>query len=96
MEKNNFEAHYIRAVLNWRSSCDKRGLSKQRRGQYNYQMLSFILDDLMPWHEQHDYSYLEVNRYAQINPSVHVIMDVAVKSLHNFISQECQFNRQIL
>lgn len=83
MEKNNFtpEADYIRAVLNWWRSCDERGLSEQQRGQYNYQMLSFILDDLMPCHEQYDYSYLEVNRYAQIDPSLHIIMESSCKVL---------------
>ena len=64
MEKKEFnmEANYIRVVLNWRRACDERGLSDQQRYQYNYQMLDYILDDLMPWHEQYDYSYLEVNR----------------------------------
>lgn len=66
MEKNDFtqEADYIRAILNWRRSCDERGLSEQQRSIYNYQMLDYILDDLMPWHEHYDYSYLEVNRYS--------------------------------
>lgn len=66
MEKNYFtpEADYIRAVLNWRHSCDERGLSEPQRSEYNYQMLNYILDDLMPWYEHYDYSYLEVNRYS--------------------------------
>ena len=66
MEKKEFtkEADYIRAILNWRRSCDERGLSEQQRSKYNYEMLNYILDDLMPWHENYDYSYLEVNRYG--------------------------------
>ena len=64
MEKKGyeFEANYIGVVLNWHRACDERGLSEQQRCHYNHQMLSYILDDLMPWHEEYDYSYLEVNR----------------------------------
>ena len=64
MEKKGyeFEANYIRVVLNWCPACDERGLSEQQRCHYNRQMLSYIHDDLMPWHEEYDYSYLEVNR----------------------------------
>ena len=66
MEKKGYdlEANYVRAVLNWRRACDERGLSEHQRCHFNYQMLNYILDDLMPWHEQYDYSYLEVNRYT--------------------------------
>ena len=66
MEKRgyDFEANYIRAVLNWRRACDERGLSELQRSHFNYQMLHYILDELIPWHKQYDYSYLEVNRYC--------------------------------
>ena len=74
MEKNDFtqEADYIRAVMNWRCFCDERGLSEPQRSEYNYQMLNYILDHLMPWYEKYDYSYLEVNRYsiAQYHPNL--------------------------
>jgi len=30
-----------------------RGLSEQQRCHYNHQMLSYILDDPMPWHEEY-------------------------------------------
>ena len=61
MEKKGytFEAKYSRVVHNWRRACDERGLSELQRCYYNYQMLNYILDELMPWHEQYDYSYLE-------------------------------------
>ena len=64
MERNGYtcEVEYIRVVLNWKRACDERGLSELQRYQYNYQMLNCILDDLMPWHHDYDYSYLEVNR----------------------------------
>ena len=48
----SFEAHYIDAILNWRQS------------RFNYQMLNYLLDELMPWHKDcYDFSTLEVNRY---------------------------------
>ena len=61
------EEKYVRVVRNWRRSVDERGLSATQRQQYRKDMLSFILDDLMPWHAVSgldDYSLLEVNRYA--------------------------------
>ena len=65
MERKGYdvEANYIRVVLNWRRACDERGLSELQRCRYNYHMLNYILDDLMPWHHQFDFSYLEV-RYT--------------------------------
>ena len=67
MRKKNykFEADYIEVVLNWRRSSDECGLSQHLRMKYNYEMLNFLLDDLMPWHRQlYDFSTLEVNRLA--------------------------------
>ena len=65
MDKKGYmtEAVYIRAVANWRRSCDERGLSELQRCRYNYHLLNYILNDLMPWHTQfYDFSLLEVNR----------------------------------
>ena len=59
------EAKYIRAVNGWRRACDERGLSELQRCRLNYSFLSYVLDDLMPWHkDQCDFSLLEVNRLA--------------------------------
>lgn len=69
MRKNKytFEADYIEVILNWRRSSDERGLSQLKRSRYNFDMLNFILDELMPWHrEKYDFSTLEVNRYVFI------------------------------
>ena len=66
MLKHNYiyEANYVRIIRNWRRACDERGLSSLQRCKFNYEMLQFILDDLMPWHrEQYDFSLLEINRY---------------------------------
>lgn len=66
MKKKGYEAEvkYIEAVLGWRRACDERGLSELERCRYNYNFLSYILDELMPWHRTHyDFSLLEVNRY---------------------------------
>ena len=60
----SFEAHYIDAILNWRRSSDERGLTQLERSRFNYQMLNYLLDELMPWHKDcYDFSTLEVNRY---------------------------------
>ncbi len=58
-----FETDYISVILSWRRASDERGLTELQRSSYNYQMLNFLLDDLMPWHRQdYDFSLLEVNR----------------------------------
>ena len=64
MEKGyTFEATYIRAVGNWHRACDERGLSELQRCRFNYQLLSYVLDELMPWHKtSYDFSLLEVNK----------------------------------
>ena len=64
MEKKGHveETKYIRVVLNWRRSCDERGLSELQRSQFNCDMLNYILEELMPWHKDYDLSFLEVNR----------------------------------
>ncbi len=71
MKKNGYdvdvEAKYIEVFHNWRRAVDERGLSAQQRCQYRDELLSYILDDWMPWHsvqDLHDFSLLEVNRYA--------------------------------
>lgn len=59
----DYEANYVRVIRNWRRSCDERGLSQLERCKYNYELLNMIIDELMPWHEDHyDFSLLEVNR----------------------------------
>lgn len=65
MERKGFtcEANYIRVVLNWRRACDERGLNELQRSHFNQKMLNYILEELMPWYQHYDYSYLEVNRY---------------------------------
>ena len=59
------EAEYLSVVHNWRRACDERGLTSAQRSKYNADFLSYLLDDLMPWHQQaelRDFSLLEVNR----------------------------------
>lgn len=66
-----FEAQYIRVIRNWRRACDERGLSELQRCHYNYDLLNFLLDDLMPWHtECYDFSLLEVNRYVHMSSHI--------------------------
>ena len=62
-KKYIFEEKFVRTVLNWRRASDERGLSELERSRFNYNMLNFLLDDLLPWHSQeYDFSTLEVNR----------------------------------
>lgn len=38
---------------------------------YNYKMLNFLLDDLMPWHHEiYDFSTLEVNRCVNMHSNI--------------------------
>ena len=64
-KKYDFEENFVQIVLNWRRASDERGLSELQRSHYNYDMLNFLLDELLPWHkENYDLSTLEVNRYV--------------------------------
>lgn len=59
-----YEACYIRVIMNWRKACDEHGLSQSLHKKYNQEFLSFMLDELIPWHSDTlDYSTMEVNRY---------------------------------
>ena len=65
MEKMKYdhEARYIKVIRNWRRACDERGLSQLAWCKFNYELLNFILDELMPWHkDMYDFSLMEVNR----------------------------------
>ena len=56
-----FEAKFIRTILSWRRACDERGLSELQRSHYNYDLLNFLLDDLMPWHHEiYDFTPLKL------------------------------------
>ena len=61
----NAEAKYVEVIHNWHRATDERGLSELQRSRFNYEMLNYILDDLMPWYKvNYDLSLLEVNRYV--------------------------------
>ena len=65
MEQKGYEAEarYIKAVNGWRRATDERGLTEKQRSDLNYNFLTYILDDLMPWHSSdYDFSLLEVNK----------------------------------
>ena len=50
-------------VLLFPSSHDVRSLSQLQRFKANYQMINYILDEWMPWHQHtYDESLLELNR----------------------------------
>ena len=57
------EAKYVEVICNWHAASDGRGLTQLQRCRFNYQMLGYILDELMPWHVQnYDLSTIDVNR----------------------------------
>ena len=58
------EEKYIETVLNWRRASDERGLSELQRSRFNYQMLNYLLKELIPWldYQKYDLSTLEVNK----------------------------------
>lgn len=62
---HNREAEYVKVLVNWHEASDGRGLSQLTRCPYNYyHMLSFILDERMPWHHSsYDFSTIDINRY---------------------------------
>ena len=58
-----FEEKYVSVILNWRRASDERGLAEAERSRYNLEMLNYIKDELIPWHNgPYDLSSLEVNR----------------------------------
>lgn len=61
---HDVEVEYVHAIQNWRRACDERGLTDLERSQYNHELRSYILDELMPWHKEQgqDFSLLEVNQ----------------------------------
>lgn len=63
-KKYSEEERYIGVIGDWRKACDERGISELTRSKYNYSLLNYIVEDLMPWHGDFDFSYLEVNRYV--------------------------------
>ena len=67
------EAAYLCTVRGWRWACDERSLTVAERRELNGQFLDYIVDDLMPWHNelgQRDFSLLEVNTYCVVTVCV--------------------------
>ena len=42
------ETNHIQTICNWHIASDKRGVQQRTRSKYNYNMLNYILDELMP------------------------------------------------
>ena len=70
MKKKGYscEEKYIETVLNWRRASDERGLSELERCRFNYHMLNYLLDELIPWldYQKYDMSTMEVNKYVHV------------------------------
>ena len=79
------EATYLEVVNNWHRAGDEHGLSEGERSRFNYEMLNFLLDDLMPWHRTtYDLSLLEVNRFVlkSVNIFIKVYLPYYSISIH--------------
>ena len=60
-------AAFVRTVACWHEASDGRGLTQLQRCRYNYHMLQYLLDELMPFHrQQYDFKILDVNRLVTI------------------------------
>jgi hypothetical protein len=65
MEKHGHltEAQFVQMVRNWHKAFDGRGLTTQQRIANCKSVLSWLLDDWMPWHSYcPDFSTLDINR----------------------------------
>ena len=50
---------YIKVIKNWRRESDERVLSQFTWCRFDYELLNFILDELMPWHkDMYDFSLM--------------------------------------
>ena len=79
-----YEAQYIRAVRGWRQACDQRELSELERCRHNYNLLTFILEEVMPWYTQsYDFSLLEVNRLVQ--NTIFVLYNITLYMVYDHI-----------
>ena len=69
MSENNRhprEAEYVRVIAAFHESWDGRGLSQEQRRQANVNLLNYILDEWMPWHQTtRDFRLIDVNKYVQ-------------------------------
>lgn len=69
MEKNNHleEAKVLKTIHSWHKAVDGRGLDETTRSNHCKDMLQWVLEDWMPYHdkEQPDYSLVDVNRLVK-------------------------------
>ena len=58
------EAEYVLTVARWHEATDGRGLTEERRSQYNLSMIDYLVTDWMPYIDlnNRDYSLIDINR----------------------------------
>jgi len=57
------EAEYVETVALWHEASGGHGLSRLQRCRQNYQMLNYILDEWIPWHQDnYDLSTFDINK----------------------------------
>jgi hypothetical protein len=56
------EAQLVQMVLDWYKAFDGRGITMQQRVLNCQRVLSWLLEDWMPWHSNNpDFSTLDIN-----------------------------------
>ena len=81
----------LKQCLGWQEACDMRGLTENDRTRRNYQMLTFLLEELMPWYkDSYDFSLLEVNK--SINNVCGFTKEVLIALIANIETREWRRN----
>ena len=91
------EARFVSVILNWHRASDERGLTELKRSQYNYELLNFMLEEMIPWSkDKYDFSLMEVNRYVRLNigPITRVIL-LPFAFYHRPVDKICGFTREV-
>ena len=54
LQTNNFavEAEYVLKIARWHEASDGRGLSEDERRVRNMEMMTYLVEDWMPWYHQ--------------------------------------------
>ena len=55
MDKKGYDLearHLLSVIQNWRRASDERGLHSGLQSQFNRNLLEYIMDELMPWHNE--------------------------------------------
>ena len=65
---NNYtpEAEYVETIAQMHEASDGHGIPWLQRCRQNYRTLNYIFDEWIPWHKDHDFSTLDINKYNSL------------------------------